>query len=69
MQNFGLEGNAETYLHGTILPDYTIIRFNSKNRTKLKMTPTFVHPIFSPETTRRVPDVAWEQNFVNTISW
>ena len=36
----------------------------------MKVTPTFLYPIFGQETVpRRVPDVAWEQNYVNTISW
>ena len=39
------------------------------NKTKMKRTLTFVDLIVGLETTTTCPDVAWEQNYVNTISW
>ena len=39
---FGSIEEAETYLHGTTLPDFPIIRSSWLNKIKIKMTPTFV---------------------------
>ena len=44
-----------TYLHGTTLSDFSIVRSKLQNETKMKVTPTFLYPIFGLETTTTCP--------------
>ena len=48
---FGSTEEAETYSHGTTLPDFPIISSSWYNKIKIKMTPTFVCLFYDVGTT------------------